>query len=46
MVKYILIALISVSIFFGCTAAEFNVGADSIGSDTTDAFNGSKDSSK
>ena len=46
MVKYILIALISVSIFFGCTAAEFNAGTDSIGSDITDAFNGSKDSSK
>lgn len=45
MIKYILIALIGTFLFAGCSAKEFNAGADSITSDITGAFEGSKDNS-
>ena len=43
--KSLLLSLAVLAIFAGCSAAEFNAGADSIGSDISKAFNDSKDNS-
>ena len=45
MIKIISIAVISSFVLLGCSAKEFNAGADSITSDITGAFEGSKDNS-
>ena len=41
--KSLLFSLITIAIFAGCSAAEFNAGADGIGNDISGAFNSSKD---
>ena len=45
MIKYTLITLAFSFLFLGCSAKEFNAGADSITSDITGAFEDSKDTS-
>ena len=46
MIKYIFIGLISLALFNGCSAKEINAGVDSITSDVSNAFEGSKDNSE
>jgi len=41
--KSLLLSFIVLAIFAGCSAAEFNAGADSIGNDVSNAFNSSND---
>jgi hypothetical protein len=43
--KYLLLTLATLFIFAGCSAAEFNEGIDSIGSDIANAFEDSRDKS-
>lgn len=45
MFKYLIISILSLLIFIGCSAKEFNSGVDSITSDVTNAFEESKDNS-
>lgn len=44
--KTIFLTIITLVIFSGCSAKEFNEGLDSIGTDITNAFEGSRDKSK
>ncbi|MFA5233215.1 MAG: hypothetical protein WC390_02365 [Sulfurimonas sp.] len=44
--KTIFLTIITLVIFSGCSAKEFNEGLDSIGTDITNAFEGGRDKSK
>jgi len=46
MKKIMMVAVFAIAMLAGCSAKEFNAGADSMTSDITNAFEGSKDSSK
>ena len=43
--KYALLTIVTLLIFAGCSAKEFNEGVDSITGDITNAFENSKDKS-
>jgi hypothetical protein len=44
--KTIFLTIITLVIFSGCSAKEFNEGVDSITTDITNAFEGARDKSK
>lgn len=41
--RFLFIASVTLLIFWGCSAKEINEGVDSVTSDITNAFEGSKD---
>lgn len=43
--KTIFLTILTMIIFWGCSAKEFNEGLDSIGTDITNAFEGARDKS-
>ena len=45
MKNFVILSVFVILVFGGCSAKEFNEGADSITSDVSEAFEGSKDNS-